>query len=1089
MLNGNVLMEDDPLVTQRVIIIQKPESDNLYYVFFVGRGTWTSSGRYGLWYDIVNINGDNGLGEVIEKNKLIESAWDAQEKLFAVKHVNNKDIWVITRKMKEDKFASYLLTKNGLDLTPVLSNALQIRGDNAKGYMKISYNKKYIFAAYLDIPPYTVEIGSFNSKTGVINLLYYSLLQTDLQGRPLRPFGIDFSPDSKLLYVAYASQDNDVDIFQYEMKFLNNHVQFAQSAERVGKGAGIGLQLARDGKIYCSYPLSGQDYYYVSTINKPWMKGISCNYQKDDIYLNGSRVYYCFPNILLDYLYRFEWEGECSGPSNAIRFKPNFMFPDSIHWNFNDPASGADSISNELSPVHYFTSGGEFEVSADVWYPPDSANPFGRYEHTSRVVTVKQSPLPDLGNDTLICKDASIELDGGAGEGSYVWNTGDFGMNDSLITVSDTGTYWVKVNAPNGCVTVDSVQVEWQPPALFLEDSLVITPTSCGGNSGSITGLQVQGTQPLTFTWLDADGNVLSNNLDISGLGVGNYYLQVTDGNGCVTLSESYTVTDAGDITVDTVLVSGAHCGQNNGSITVFAHSEATSFFNYSVDDGNFWQENDSVFKDLISGNYIIRVSDINGCQSVYNYNPVVVDNVPPPLVTSVTVTDETNHDGNGGIVISATGSGSLSFSINSGSSFQDNGSFSNLSAGVYPCMVQDTFGCDTSFEVTVNRLSTQVLEAMAGDGHTCLGKAALVPLMVSGFDSVTGFRTEVTYDSSVLTVTGYQNADPSIQGNLSVQTVQNDNRVIALWQDNNAVTLADNTTLFQLIFEGKKEGYSSVDWAHSAGESSFVNAAGEVINTEFVTGNVRIFSTPQILLADQQKICENDNLFISPFVSGGSGAYSYSWQGPGGFTSDNSLLWINNVQQSMEGSYSFTVTDTINCVEQKTVQVMVDPAPLVSFASKDTLFMNPGDLLEAGTDAIAYLWSTGDTTAAIKLDSMGSYWLSATGINGCKSFDTVQVLWGGMPFFVPNAFTPNGDGLNDVFKVIPRYDYVRNFVLQVYNRWGGLIFEGEGSNSGWDGTFKGQPVARGTYIYRIAYRDFQTNQSQVVQGTVVVVR
>jgi len=398
-------------------------------------------------------------------------------------------------------------------------------------------------------------------------------------------------------------------------------------------------------------------------------------------------------------------------------------------------------------------------------------------------------------------------------------------------------------------------------------------------------------------------------------------------------------------------------------------------------------------------------------------------------------------------------------------------------------------FGCDTAFEVTVNRLSTQVLEAMAGDGHTCLGKAALVPLVVSGFDSVKRFRAEVTYDSSVLTVTGYQNADPSIESNLSVQAVQNDNRVIALWENSQPVTLNNNTTLFNLLFEGKKEGYSSVDWAHSAGESSFVNAAGEAINTEFVTGNVRIFSTPQILLADQQKICENDNLFISPFVSGGSGVYSYLWQGPGGFTSHNSLLWINNVQQSMEGLYSFTVTDTINCKETQTIQVMVDPAPVVSFAGKDTLFMNPGDLLEAGTDAIAYLWSTGDTTAAIKLDSMGSYWLSATGINGCKSFDTVQVLWGGMPFFVPNAFTPNGDGLNDVFRVIPRYDYVRDFVLQVYNRWGGLIFEGSGSNSAWDGTFKGQPVAHGTYIYRIAYRDFQTNQSKVVQGTVVVVR
>ncbi len=145
--------------------------------------------------------------------------------------------------------------------------------------------------------------------------------------------------------------------------------------------------------------------------------------------------------------------------------------------------------------------------------------------------------------------------------------------------------------------------------------------------------------------------------------------------------------------------------------------------------------------------------------------------------------------------------------------------------------------------------------------------------------------------------------------------------------------------------------------------------------------------------------------------------------------------------------------------------------------------------MLDAGSDAVAYLWNTGDTTAAIKLDSMGIYRLETVSANGCKSFDTVQILWGGTPFFVPNAFTPNGDGLNDVFKVIPRYDYVRDFVLQVYNRWGGLVYEGSGSDAAWDGTYKGEPVEQGTFIYVIGYRDFQSNQSKTVRGTVVVVR
>ncbi len=190
-----------------------------------------------------------------------------------------------------------------------------------------------------------------------------------------------------------------------------------------------------------------------------------------------------------------------------------------------------------------------------------------------------------------------------------------------------------------------------------------------------------------------------------------------------------------------------------------------------------------------------------------------------------------------------------------------------------------------------------------------------------------------------------------------------------------------------------------------------------------------------------------------------------------------------------MSGNYTFTVTDTVNCVEQKNIDIIVEPAPVVSFAEIDTLFLNPGDVLDARADAAAYLWSTGDTTAAIRIDTMGLYWLQSLSDNGCKSLDTVRVLWGGVPFWIPNAFSPNNDGLNDVFKVIPKYDYVRDFVLQIFNRWGEQIFESRGSNSGWDGNYKSTPAPVGTYVYRIVYRDFQTGDTKSTQGTVVLVR
>ncbi len=599
----------------------------------------------------------------------------------------------------------------------------------------------------------------------------------------------------------------------------------------------------------------------------------------------------------------------------------------------------------------------------------------------------------------------------------------------------------------------------------------------------------MEGVPPLSYEWQDAEGNLLGNSLNLFNLGVGNYFLLVTDGNGCTTRSEAFTVTDAGDIAVDTVSVTPAHCGQADGSITVSAHSAATGFLRYSINDGNSFQDNNNTFLNLAPGDYVIRVADTNGCETVYNHNPVTVTDMPGPEVLSVTVADETNLDQNGEIHITATGNGTLEYSVNNGTNFQNSGDFYNLSAGTYFCVVRDEYGCDTAFEVTVNRLSTSLLEAVAGSGSSCLGNAAVVPLSVTGFDSVVQFRAELTYDSSLLVCTGYQNTVQAIENNLHVQTVNNDNRVILTWQQQNGVTLPPNATLTELVFNAKREGYSAVDWAHAAGESSFVNKNGLTLQTVYQTGEVMIFSVPDVMLTPGEQVCQGGQLLLAPFVTGGAGVYDYLWTGPDDFTSSQNIVYLANITKEMAGVYSFTVTDTVGCTATKRVTIEVLPAPVTALSEADTLFLNPGELLDAGGNAVSYLWNTGDTTAAILPDTMGFYTLITEGENGCKSYDTVQILWNGIPFAVPNAFTPNGDGLNDVFKVIPKYDYLKKFSMQIYNRWGQLIFETADYTKGWDGTYKGTPVESGVYVYRIVYEDFSSRKTEGVEGNVVVIR
>ncbi|MCF6171936.1 MAG: PKD domain-containing protein, partial [Bacteroidales bacterium] len=673
----------DSRATLGALIVQKPGSDHLYYLFTVDFDDWTYP-TIGMHYSIVDMNLDGGLGDVTsEKNIKLNDAWSASNKLLAVRHENGEDVWILTRNFKTDQYyAAFLLTASGLETQAVLSPVPWRNDNNCTGSMKVSLNKKYLVASYeknetTNDFEQSIDLCKFNASTGNIDLLYTISKNPNSWTNQYAPRAVEFSPDSKLLYVTYANhhmEGTPMELYQYDMQYIEDSLQFKESEIFIARGPTQGLQLARDGKIYCTVPKFGT-HDYLSVIHEPWKRGTACNYEANAIYLDGGKTHQYLPNMLLDYLYRFEWEGECA--RHPIAFQPNFL-PDmvSILWNFGDLQT-----STELQPVHFYENGGEYEVHVTVTYQN------GRVEETSRMITVLDSPKPDLGPDQLICEGEEIVLTAGSDTGFYVWSTGSIGNNVFSITVSDTGTYWVKVTNSLGCSLSDTIHVAWYDKTIFNEDNMVITPTACGGSSGSIVGLQAGGAEPLTFEWYDGNSNLIATTLDISSLAVGNYFLHVLDNNGCETISDAYTITDAGDINITEVVFSATHCDQENGSIEITANSGAGTDLLFSIDNGNNWQT-DNVFTDLPAGNYFVKVSDQGDCETVFDNNPVVIENIEGPEINSVSAIPETDYSANGQIDISATVSnGDVFYSIDDSSSFQTNdGLFENLSAGTYFC-------------------------------------------------------------------------------------------------------------------------------------------------------------------------------------------------------------------------------------------------------------------------------------------------------------------------------------------------------------------------------------------------------------------
>lgn len=134
------------------------------------------------------------------------------------------------------------------------------------------------------------------------------------------------------------------------------------------------------------------------------------------------------------------------------------------------------------------------------------------------------------------------------------------------------------------------------------------------------------------------------------------------------------------------------------------------------------------------------------------------------------------------------------------------------------------------------------------------------------------------------------------------------------------------------------------------------------------------------------------------------------------------------------------------------------------------------------------YLWNTGSTDTMIQVTQPGEYSLTIYN-DSCQVSDSKNVVFRdcGCQLFIPNAFTPNGDGLNDKFRPLGKCNY-SDYDLRIFNRWGQLIFNSNDSNFGWDGDTKNEPAPIGTYFYLLRYKA-TSNEAYLKKGDITLIR
>jgi len=278
MLNGDSIQMPDPSFYRALnsVIIPKPENPNVYYIFTANPYYYLS----GLFCSEIDMTLNGGLGEVI--NKQIKLQDSTTNKITAVYHKNQKDVWVITHKHGTNSYYSFLITKNGISSTPVESTGTKSFSECWHGQLKASPDGEKIVSAYSEDfhSGGGFDLLSFNSETGK---LHTPMSFMDLSKHC---YGAEFSSDATKLYTIESSSSNG--LYQYDLSQFNFNDIINSRKLLINPDMSLHvMQLAPDGKIYITK--RGLALYF-GIINSPNEVGWDCDAKENGLYLNGEET-------------------------------------------------------------------------------------------------------------------------------------------------------------------------------------------------------------------------------------------------------------------------------------------------------------------------------------------------------------------------------------------------------------------------------------------------------------------------------------------------------------------------------------------------------------------------------------------------------------------------------------------------------------------------------------------------------------------------------------------------------------------------------------------------------------------------------
>lgn len=668
------------------------------------------------------------------------------------------------------------------------------------------------------------------------------------------------------------------------------------------------------------------------------------------------------------------------------------------------------------------------------------------------------------------------------GSGNYSYNWAPSGGTSATATNLAPGTYTVTItDLTTGCITTQTVSVgnAGNVTATTQQSDVTCANLTDGSATANVSG----GTGPYTYTWTP---NV-STGSTANNLGAGVYTVLITDVNGCTT-SQSFTITSPPALTAVVSFTNVTCFGYSDGSGVVTAGGGVPGYTYQWLPPVS---STDSISNIPAGGPYLVTVTDANGCSMTQSFSitepTAIVPNASSSPVNCLTLGSAAATPSGG------TGAYTYQWSPSGGTAASE----PNLNPGTYTVIVTDANGCTASESVTLTQIATMTVSA-TGTPATCFNEAT-----GSASVTLTGGNAPFTYqwspsggnnaNATGLSAGTYTCTITDAQGCTATQTftVTQPTQITGTATSTSPVCFGGNGSASVSANGGT--GAYTYQWNPSGGTSSTASVGAGTYTCIITDANgctsaqTVVLTQPTAVTATGtgNQVCPGSGATLIVVSSGGTSPYTYLWSN-GATTSTQTMV----ASAATQGTYSVTVTDANGCTGTATAAVSLQATPTAAFSSDAT---NNSVVLTAGTGTIcftdastggatAWLWDfngTGTSTLqnpciTVTSANAGTFCteLIVQNSNNCYDTTSLCVEVGQSSYSIPNVFTPNASGENDEF--IITNEGMTALHCEIYDRWGVLIYEWDGTTGKWDGmTNSGKEAVDGVYYYTAYLTDF----------------